>query len=536
MNSLLSFPQYWLMALISVVLLIGEDRNLHSEELIEFSDQPGEVPLSEDAYDLMAIIQTAFEQNLEIFQRFEDTLIAYGINLQAWGRFDTHLSSSYAQERHAYPLVDCNVRPKFDGHEKRITRNLNCILEKEFLTGIKVKNTLNINTVQDNLQCPYYQNFGSTFLSIDIPFLRGSGIENVGAEVIATRLKYNASLFDFRFQLSRILSAIASSYWDYQYDLARIDALKYSVKGQTEFMKNLEILIEAGEVANTEIHEVRADLASKTSLLFNAEQELYKKKLLLLVFMNIDPRSEVEIVASPLRLPTEQEARMISGNVEEEWIDIALLNRGDYYSAQLNERAAAALVKRAVNDMNPRLDIELGVGSDGLEVEHRYGASMSSRVKGPAVRGAVIFETPFCYSLERGILTQRRAEQMEAIATVYQLRNEIMADVKTLASAMRYHVQQQQQLIKAVMEQKEALRDELFKFEQGLSTVFTIVQKDDRVLTTMLQEIEEERNFTLDLIALRFRMGLVIPLDECYIHLEDSDFLEMPLLQARGKS
>jgi hypothetical protein len=488
---------------------------------------PEAIPLPREEYDLFAIIQTSFERNLDIFQNFENIVISYGQHQKAWGEFDTRFFGRVFAERFSEPVVNTLVVPPLDTHRFRRAKGVDIAIEKKFASGIFVRPTVRIERVSDNFLGPLYQTAGRAFVDIEIPFLRGSGYLNAAAEVISTRYQYEADASLWRFQVSEILSGIAISYWNYNFDRERIEIFKESIELSERILAGLLEMVDAGELTRADIPQVRGDIATKKELLIRAEQQLFSDKLFLAVLMNIDPSQEFRITRASYYFPGAEEVDILGGEVDG-WIRSALDNRADYLALTLNEKATHALLRRALNDMKPTVNLQMGVGVSGLDTQGRFFNSLSSRVKGADWRAAAVVETPICYSFEKGNLNEKRGEFLKAKAATLELNNTIVADVQVLISALQNHVLQKAELERAVKEQEMALEDELFKFREGLSSVFNIVQRTDRLLTAQLQLIDEMKRFLSDIIFFRLKTGLIVPIYGCINGLTEASFITLP--------
>lgn len=491
-------------------------------------------------YDFVRIVQTAFRQNLEIFQEFENTIIAYAANQKSLGQFDYLVNGSVYEQRRTMPQADITpfgvvTNPFLDIHEVQYGRGMQLGAQKTLLTGVTITPNVTIDRIQDNILVPHKQTIGHAWVVVEFPLIRGRGYQNVGADVISTNLQYSASLYNFRHQMARILAGLATSYWQYQFDVARIAVLEESVNKRQEFLEKLEIMIAAGEIAITELHQVKADLASTKNLLYQTEQDLYATKQLIKVLMNIDVQSDISIPLAQAPLPAKEETAQLSSDVTKAWIDEALDLRGDFLAAELSEQAASALVVRAQNALKPKLNLQVEVGMRGLSIREDYLNSLKANVRGPEVRTALVFERPICQNLERGDLYQRQAELIRAQASLYDLQNRIIAAIQTQASAIRTHTKNVEELSKAVDEQQKAVQDELFKLKEGISTVFSVIQTADLLLTAQLNKIQEEKSFINDLISLRFNMGIIVPIDDCCFELTEASFTSLPSLAIKAK-
>lgn len=479
-------------------------------------------------YDLLRIIQTSFSQNLQIFQNFENIMFSYGTYQRTYGEFDPHFVYTFYKARNAYPYVNDFVPPSIDTHEIENIHGVDLAFEKKFMTGVFIRPTVTIERVGDNFQSPYYQTSGQAFLNIDVPFLRGSGVENVAADVIAAGFQYEATSLFWRYEVSRILSSIVVSYWSYVFDLEKITYYEESVRQTETILEGLITLVNSGELPIIELPQVRGDLATKKELLLRARQDAYANEERLKVFMNIDPHTEIDISIATYRFPSFTEVEVLSNKICL-LIQEALVNRADYLASELNIRAAEALLTRAFNDMYPRVDMQAVVGLNGLDTGRQvYYSSLNNRVKGPQYRVALVIESPIYQYAEKGNLNEKKANVADAKATTLDLYNNIVADVKIITSALNTHVARKVQLDKAVSEQELALRDELFKFKEGLSTVFNITQRTDRLLSSQIQRVEHMKSFIADIIGLRFKMGIIVPNYGRICELNVDNFITLP--------
>lgn len=484
------------------------------------------------SYDLPLILETAFSQNLDIFDEDQVILGRWGQFVQQLAKFDAQFQQIIGRERQSIPVHNEFASPPTNiGHNKIFSTDYQLSIEKLFPTGIRVRPLIHINKVNNNFLSPPRQTTGHSELVIEVPLMQGLGVENTAAEAIAAQFEYQASIFNWYFNVSKVLASVARLYWQYIFLAERIKIFDESIKRSEEFLRNLEIMVQHREIARTELQQVRADLANKREEKIKSEQDLYEAEQSLILLMALDPDDDINIYLKKYKFPTVDEVKWIDECVIQAWIDYAFEHRGDFLSFQKDVHASRALLRQAYNLKQPKLNIRSTTGFDGLSLgKGGFPNALSERVDGLNWREELILEIPICQSEARGLIYSRRAELSHRMIAVQRLFLQIRSNLHTLASAIQHDAAQLEETHLAAEEYYQALEDEKFKFLHGTSTVLSIIQIQDRLISTQLQENTQKFDFIEDIIKLRLESGTILNPNDCTFCLQEENLTSIPFI------
>ena len=109
-----------------------------------------------------------------------------------------------------------------------------------------------------------------------VPLLRGRGRDVVAATETAAGIEVEASLLDLNQTISSLLSNTASSYWNAVGAAKNLKVAQGSEERGRIYVENVQTLIAAGRVPEAEIHQVNANLATRSAARIAAEQSLHR--------------------------------------------------------------------------------------------------------------------------------------------------------------------------------------------------------------------------------------------------------------------
>lgn len=485
------------------------------------------------------IIEQTFSNNLTIIEQYQNIENSMGVWKQQAGRFDTNLFARFSRVYLRDPIYFQDFvhgdRPDFVVEDKaRIaSTEMEFSLERRLRSGLLVRPSVRVERLDDDFQVPRVQSFGELQLTFELPLLRDQGYENIGAGEIAASISYRASILIFKNEAARVIATVGKAYWQYIYTAERLRTYEEAYERTKEFLIGLEKLIAAGEVAATEIHQVRTDLETRKANIERTSQELFSAKQALMVLMNIDPEyyNCYKINEKPFEYPDSEEVSKINCEVVDLWIQYALTQRSDYIAYHLYQEASLVLVNQAINALEPQLNVAVDISTRGTKDGRTlapYIESFNRHAKGVNIKGTISLSSPLCHTFERGILQSRRSELRRLQVQTLQLLNNIKSDIVSRASAIKHYREEVEALTIAAKEAQQAVIDEIRKFQLGVSTVFDIIQLKDRALNTDLTLIEAKLNYINVLIELRFFSGAILHPDQPTCHIDEKDLVALP--------
>lgn len=390
---------------------------------------------------LAEVVASVLEYQWNIQLSEENIERQKGVVQQNAGPFDPLLDVNFKQVGITHPQIE-GLKSKEDGYTTTLDLSLTrtsrigtkTVIGAEFQ---KMRNPLFLIT---NIVPTDELNTSNIFFEVDQPLLRRF-IDN--PEYIQEQVSYlelEAVKYDFVQTVAQNIHSAVNTYWDLVG--AREDVLisRDSQDRLEDLLKSTIELIKGGEFAKVETYQQYAEIFQEESneyltrrVMNTAYQQLlyemglesqYKKPttdLILEDFLNLI--SDANLYSLPML------------------VTIAWKNRPDLQSAELRTEEAKLLLKGAINETLPELNIKSGVNVLNSQIDKRYPsgrlgrkarpffASVNNRLPEIDVSISLNFSYPIYNDNALGLKRQREAELRQAILLQDRLAEQIRSDV-----------------------------------------------------------------------------------------------------------
>lgn len=288
---------------------------------------------------------------------------------QATGLFDTVFETTLSQNRINTPLNfydrgQASIVGLMISNDVSNLTTLDIGASKEYRNGVTISPSLLTTRTTDN-----FYNLGGTNLStlafqVTVPLLRGRGRSVVAASETAAGIEVEASLLDLNQNISSLLSTTASSYWN---AVGAAKSLKVAQESEARgevYVENVQTLIDAGRVAQAEIHQVNANLATRSAARIAAEQNLLAalQQLALAMGLTVDQMADVGMPMEEFPIDDGHALAVLNAHSLQQFFSLALQGRADYLAAKKRETEQKALLVPARNGLLPQLNLNLNTG------------------------------------------------------------------------------------------------------------------------------------------------------------------------------
>jgi len=325
--------------------------------------------------------------------------------------------------------------------------------------------------------------FGLTFT---MPVLKQSSLVSVNAEERANILLVEASLAKIVNQINSTLNTIAENYWNY---VATLQQLFLSIDAELrseDILNDTKVLVKNSFQANSDLHSLRADWATKISVRRANEQNLIEARNQLAASVGFPVK-----LAKMLPAPTSnfanldiQTACSIREN-ERKILDIAFQNRQDLKAADLSVQGSKIMEKKYKKDLLPGLNLIAGATQTGFTPSDSFGDMFDSSGEGEfAVNAGIQMAFPVYNQVAlgqfRSQVGQTREQQIEYIT----VKETITSDINNAVAALFNAVDVVQLSVYGEEQYMQATDDEFKKFKLGLSSIIDVLNTTDRLNTT----------------------------------------------------
>ncbi len=202
----------------------------------------------------------------------------------------------------------------------------------------------------------YFNELGFTFRQ---PLLRGAGARVDTAALRTARLTEDTNVLALRQATADIVSLVIRSYRDYMQAERRVDIRAKSLERAREQLAVNETLVSTGRMAQQDIVQTEADIASRELDLIAAENRLDAARLKLADILDVDSRTRFRLADRLEVEPRETD--------EESAVETALANRPDYRRALLAIENAKIRVLEAEDGRRWDLSLSLSATFSGAD-------------------------------------------------------------------------------------------------------------------------------------------------------------------------
>ena len=360
----------------------------------------------------------------------------------------------------------------------------------------------------------------------------------------ANRLELTAVKWDtLNFISLRILETVYR-YWDVV-AAEKMLVIQQEAEARLErLVAQTRSLIQGSQLAASDIEQPLARLAVQRGNRIAAEQDLYAaKELLLLAMGEINEESPTSVRAHALRLNMDFPLHLYSGDSiqksSEDLIHHAFHTRFDILAAELRESKASTLVKGARNQTLPEVNIfgninkKNNVAGTSLPNDPFYNLSTFGIVPGAyehdwmvGVRLSIPFHNDEAIGFERqqvamryqNILQTQLLKQTTVSSILQSINNQILLEL------------QLQTAREAVKKYEEIVRNETEKLNAGYSTVFVLVDFEERLTSAETTLLSINNMLLKNLAVLRYQTGTLLLVDSPDGRISVNDVTTYPFL------
>lgn len=277
-------------------------------------------------------------------------------------------------------------------------------------------------------------------------------------------------------------------------------------------------LVEGERVAASELNEQFAELARNNRELVASQQVVYS------LFNNLLFQMGMSRDCFAVELPTLELDDFPPFSVDKSLWDLdhllclAMHNRGDLIAAQFRVMEGDMRLRLANQDIYPELNVRFGYDLFNSQINQKARSFFSSTETHKAQNDytvAVNFSYPLFNNFARGEKRRREEEKIQL-----NLEEDFLAeDIRqAIASAFRNHIELIDQVHfqkKSVSWYEKALRDEILRFKEGYGSLFIIIDFENRLRVTLVEEARLLADWAKNLVELLYLTGTLIERNPC---------------------
>jgi outer membrane protein len=350
--------------------------------------------------------------------------------------------------------------------------------------------TYNLNFREQQLSANYLaENQSDVSLNFNFtqPLLRG-GWELINLQAVRTAEIAREKGYESVRQASvNTMQDAVDAYWDLTFAIEDSRVKEFGLEMAQEQKDVTEARFRVGSVAEVEVVQTEAEIASRTDALLTARNTVRQAqdRLRLLVY-GLQDKSEWAIDFQPIsELPAPQAT-------EVEWQDafkVALEVRSDLIKLQLDLAQAELDWKVANKNTDPKLDLVLSGNSYGQDVTVINAFKPVSQFDFPGYSIGVVFELPLGNRQFAGAEQRTRAQVLLAQRTLRDTEHSVASEVRDAVRAINYLAERIEATALASRVAERQLEAEQRRLREGVSTNFKVLEFQNDLLTAQTAEL-----------------------------------------------
>lgn len=452
---------------------------------------------------LQEAITTALKNNLQVEISQADRDFTKAGVLGAEGAFDWNLSGSLSWKRQESGSANGN-------HANDLTtqsRSLSAGLDKAFDWG----GALNLEYAPSyRLQSytlsgakvspyPYSGAFTATYTQ---NLLKGFGRQVSDANLIVARKSAQAADYQFQKEIIKLVADTEAQYWDVVNSQKKLENKKQALALAEKQLRENKIRVEVGTMAPIEVTSAEAAVAQREQEIISAEADLLNARDALI--QALFPRGNRPASLEPTDAPALGRAQMSEAEAER----MALEHRVELKGAQLDLESKQVLEGAAKNGLLPTLNATVGYTGDSASWDGLSNVNKDlTKATYPGYSASLQFAMPVFNRAAKGKLIQARANRRSSELGLKDLQLGIKLEARTAVRNLEAAEKSVKAAEKTRIFREKDLEAEQKKFENGMSTNFLVLSKQNDLDSAKAQELQAQITYMNAVTSLEKALG-----------------------------
>ncbi|MGQ9800266.1 MAG: TolC family protein [Candidatus Saccharicenans sp.] len=369
--------------------------------------------------------------------------------------------------------------------------------------------------------------YGST-LRFDFtqPLLQNFGYKISRKEIIIARNSLEVSQAQLEKTLMDMIYSVEQAYWALSYAIDNLEVRRQSLKLAQELLEKNKRSVEIGTLAPIEVLSAQSEVATREADIIQAELAVKNAEDQLKTLMNMSQEEEKQYTAI---IPVDQprfEQKAIS---LDEALSIALANRPDLRSSQIELRNQQFNLSVAKNQLLPQLNLNASYWSPGISGDrilyqdnNPLTGIVVGTIPGPrsdSVKDALNFKyknwsiglslnIPLSNVVSRATYAQAKINLEQALLNMKRQEQQALLEIKTALRDVEANLKRVQayRVARELQEQKLAAEEE--KLKVGQSTNYTVLMYQRDLANARATELKSIIDYNISMANLERALGV----------------------------
>lgn len=496
---------------------------------------------------LFEISRVAFEKNPTI-KRNIISLKSANADLQVQeGAFDYLINSELSFQNSGYHLFQTDPRNEYlNKMFKRNNWDFNLAARRKLRSGQSFELGAQYGYNNSNYPfndfsqpvLPYAGDYTAlTNFSLTQPLLRGRGrsITNIPEHtaVLQIELTKDEDEFTTSFQILQV----AIAYWNYYKAYKSLEIYERNEERIRSVLDMTKELIKADKKPQSEIDQIRADLAVQEEMTLRAKQNVFDERLNLGRKIGLSEKESRGIEVPTDEFPTVEKAGPIESIKEQSFAHLAIENRADLAASEKAIEIYKLQHQLAKDNRKPQLDVTgfafYGNASQGNSKTFKF--SSLAKDEGRYAGGGI--KLTFTYALNNnfaiGMLNKSKLKLRDEEIVKDDVERNIQLNVSIAVSNLTSSIARLDKAAYALKNYRKAFENEQIKFQSGLTTLLNLILFQERLTSSELGYLQAQQEFAITISSLRHETGTLIERNNNGFSIKKENFYTIPYLEIK---
>lgn len=373
---------------------------------------------------------------------------------------------------------------------------------------------------------PLYNASASLF--VQQPLLQNFGRDVTNRNIIVAKKDSAISRETFRANVEAVVRQVSDLYWDLVAAQEQLDVSEESLGLARELHEMNRIQVEVGTLAPLEMVSSEASVAAREAEIISGRAAVEDAADNLRRLLNLESGDLWMVPIEPVTDPEVEHNSIDLG----EAVDVALENRVDVIQQRLEQDKRELDARIAQRNKLPQLDLVAGIGYNGTNVgfdpvagpvDEGYSGALDQVTNRDFEFWQV--QLNFSYPIQNRA-AKARAVQAELFVEqgeweLRDLENAILVEVRRTARAVETAAKSIESAKVASKLARKNLEAEQKRYENGLSTSFTVLQIQEDLSEALSREVNAIISYRKALTAYQLSIGRL--LNEFGVSLDEPD-------------
>jgi outer membrane protein TolC len=296
------------------------------------------------------------------------------------------------------------------------------------------------------------------------------------------------------------------AYWDLAFAIEDVKVKEFGLKLADEQRDVTEARFRVGSVAEVEVVQTLAQIASRTDELLASRNVVKQRQdqLRLLVF-GLEKEGEWDVAFQPISTIPDAVATELTWKSA---LQIALANRSDLIQLQLDVQQADLAWRVSSKNTDPRLDLVLNGNSYGQDTRVGDAFSPVGQMEYPGYSVGLVFELPFGNRTLVGAEQRLRASYLLSQQKLKDTEKTVASEVRDAVRNVNYLAKRVEATAKSSFVAERQLDAEQRRLREGVSTNFQVLSFQNDLLTAKTAELSARIAYAKAISQLQTVQGL----------------------------